>query len=197
MSIPTHFPVFSKHTTRRLSQGIFSPRTRVLSRPRLSEPVVRRYISRKWTFGVFNVVRERLHKGNEGRSTRRCFLSNERKRRKTKHLGFFPCISLLSLSYISSLLSIMHKQTFYAGTRNEPWSAYRIFLHLVYSFLILSLDCQCMELSFDTRTWETRLGCAPKKSRVSVSKSKRVSNPKTCDMPPSFQYVPNVRVHIL
>ena len=102
--------VFSKHTTRRLSQGIFLELEHSRGHGYQSR-LFRRYISRKWTFGVFNVVRERLHKGiDRDQHTAPAFSRNERKEEETKHWDFPLIISLLSLSYISSFF-LDHAQT--------------------------------------------------------------------------------------
>jgi hypothetical protein len=103
-----HTSVFSKHATRRSSQGNF-PRTRALSRPRLSEPVNHQgvYIFPEWTFGVLNVSRANCT--NEWREpTYGTAFSNERKRRN-EALGFPVFISVYH-SRISLVFSD-HAQT--------------------------------------------------------------------------------------
>jgi hypothetical protein len=110
----------------------------------------------------------------------------------TKHWDFPLFISLLSLSYISSFLSIMHKQTFKRGPAMNLGPLDRTFLQscILFRLNFLTRDLS-MRPSINTtassrrsaRSVGTRLRCALK-SRVTLSASqKRVSNPtqKTCE----------------
>jgi hypothetical protein len=109
----------------------------------------------------------------------------------TKHWDFPLFISLLSLSYISSFLSVMHKQIFYAWTSNEPWSARQdlsTILHSLPSQLSHSRpehETEHQHNGFLEKICEisrNKITMCSQKPRHSVSKSKTRQQPNPKDL---------------